>query len=584
MTASQSNLSDVRYGYDLVVAVTQKSINLTLKQYLSNITSPEVILCFVYDSANNIVPIDYNTLVANAKGSDPFAVQSGADPQTDKNLINLAAASFAGAVKARIGLPNAPLNSIPPIVVLGHGAAAPALFNLLCSEFQITGFQYGARGMATWINASQPTTAGHLWYFSANVELNTILVDPTSPVPPAVQQRIIQLQNDPANAFTIQKLFLDLDTAILMSAPTLQGVTPGWAVWNLISATFLGAYFKQLRATGAPVLSYSFTAKAPLPATLQLGSVSRECLALLDNGLPINNPTAAQLDATELVYIGSATTTPPIPVPFSWNWIDLPDVGNFSGVLAVRRDVFLTFLGQLVNRNIANLCFDSTVVVTASGLDLYPAFSTPMSGHPSVFVRVSPIGAPGADGFTKIFDLTFQHNCHGYNWVFTANVNIDYNYTLTGDVSISKNQLRVTLHPQVFMQVQHLEVFVTYTDLAGANYYDKTRTFIYDLNASQNGAIQVTETEHTVDASVPWNLQVKGLMQDQGFTAAMTSFESLLGSSLDSTMTAFANDLAGIINGYQGWVFPGNDAFTFKDVGFSSGLDLITELTYVNPR
>ncbi|MBO3751740.1 hypothetical protein J5X84_37190 [Streptosporangiaceae bacterium NEAU-GS5] len=68
MGASQSDLSD--YGADLVVAVTQASINATLKQLLAGLTAPEVTVCYVYQG-NNLVPIDYQTLVSNANGSPP---------------------------------------------------------------------------------------------------------------------------------------------------------------------------------------------------------------------------------------------------------------------------------------------------------------------------------------------------------------------------------------------------------------------------------------------------------------------------------------------------------------------------------
>jgi hypothetical protein len=584
MSAQESKLSDARYGYDVVVAVTQKSINTTLKQYLAGLSGPVIKLCFVYDQNNDIVPIDLQTLVNNAKGSDPFSVPNGANVKTNQDLINLADANFAGAVKASIGLPQVPPASIPPIVVLGHGASAPAAFNLLCSEFQITGFAYGARGMASWINLSQPTDPTYLWYFAANVDLNITTIDPRSQVPPAVQQRIIQLQKDPANAFTIQKLFLDLDTAILLATPTLQGVPPGWAVWNLITTMFLGAYLQQLRQTGDPVLGYSFVVKAPRPSTLQLRSITRECLPLLNNGQPIPAPTPAELTATALVYTGSMSEAAPVPVPFSWNWIELASIGSFSGVQAVRRDLFFSFLAGLANRNIGSLCYDSTVKVVGSRSLLTPTFSTPPAASPSMFRPVAQPLTIGADGFTKIFDLNFSHPSHGYDWVFTMNLNIDFNYTLTGEIAISQNQIRVVLHPQVYMKVKHLEVFVTYTDLPGANYYDKTRTILYTLGVDQNGAIQVDETATTIDSSAAWNLHLKGLATDQGFTAAMTSFESLLGNTLNSTMDTFDSQLEGMINGYQGWVFPGNDAFTFKNVGFSSGYDLITELTYVNPN
>ena len=87
MSASQSDLSDPRFGYDLAVAVTQASVDVTLKQFLAGVTAPEVIACYVYDANNDLVPIDYETLKANAKGSDPFAVPADADPKTNPDLI-----------------------------------------------------------------------------------------------------------------------------------------------------------------------------------------------------------------------------------------------------------------------------------------------------------------------------------------------------------------------------------------------------------------------------------------------------------------------------------------------------------------
>lgn len=591
MSANQSNLSDPHYGYDLVVAVTQKSVNTTLKQFLAGLNSPEVILCFVYDPNNNLVPIDYKTLVANAKGSDPFVIPNGADPKTNADLINLANVNFAGAVKAKIGLPSAPLNNIPPIAVLGHGAAAPAQFNLLCSEFQISGFQYGARGMSNWINMSQSSSTQKFWYFSANVELNKNTVDPNSPVPPAVQQRIIQLQNDPANAFTIQKLFLDLDTAILLSTPTIEGLPSGWAVWNLISTVFLGAYFKQLRQTGDPVLSYSFTVIAPRPATMQLGSVSRESLPMLDNGQPINNPTPAQLDATQLVYIGSATTTPPIPVPFSWNWVDLSDVTNFSGVLAVRRDVFFSFFINLLNNDIAPLCIDTDISFSYSGTKFKINFSSARSQSPNHFQPVSVIQPPGTDGFTTMATVSYSHIKHNHLEMPLdfSDLTGDFNYTMSGAIAVLGNQIKIRLQAVGYMYFGHGEtVFAHYTDLVGANYYDKTLTVLYTFVVNQNGQLQVSETHEVTDNSVKWNFVPAGLLglvgAENEVKGGLTAMEQNLTSVIDNGFQNYVAQLTAEINGFQGWVFPGNDAFTFKNVRFSTGLDLIAQLTYVNPN
>ncbi len=589
MSASQSNLSDPHYGYDLVVAVTQASVNTTLKELLLGLESPEVTICYVYDQKNNLVPIDYQTLLVNAQGSDPFKVPDGADPATDKDLINLTNANFAGAVRAMLGLPDVPLASLPPVATLGPGTSAPVLYNLLCAEFQVTGFQYGPRGSATWINASQPR-GGTPWYFSANVNLNSTTIDPNSPVPPAVQRRIAELQHEVKNAFSIQKLFLDLNTAVLESVPAIVGIPAGWPVWNLITTVFLGAYFTELQKKGDPVLSYSFTLNAPRPTTLELGSVSRECCPLLDaSGQPISDPTPAQQNAATLVYVGTHSTTPPVPVPFTWNWMELGDVTQYSGVQSVRRDVFLTYFNGLINPSVAPLCLATNVTFTHSGENFRVHYGSPRSDSPQVFQPVTAIGAPGADGFTDVMSLTFVNNSSADEETATKAVEIwgDYNYNLDGTVALNGNQIRIKVRATAYMSFRHREVFVNYTDLAGANYYDKTLTVLYTLGVDQNGALQVTENHSVADNSAAWDFSPKGILGGLGceneVKNGLTSIQQNLAAYIDSAFTGYVSNVTSTINGYRAWVFAGNDAFTFKKVSFSQGLDLIAALTYVNP-
>jgi len=590
MSASQSNLSDLHYGYDLVVAVTQASVDVTLKELLLGLSAPEVTVCYVYDDNNNLVPIDYQTLLVNAQGSDPFKVANGANPATDKDLVNLTNANFAGGVRAKLGLPDVPFANLPPIATLGAGTSAPVLFNLLCAEFQVTGFEYGPRGSTTWYNLSQPS-GGTPWYFSANVYLNSTTVDPNSKVPPAVQQRISQLQHEVQNAFSIQKLFLDLSTAVLESVPTIVGIPSNSQAWNLITTVFLGAYFTELRKNGDPVLNYSFTLNSPRPTTLELGSVSRECCPLLDpSGQPINNPTPPQLNAATLVYTGTQSKTPPVPVPFSWNWVDLGDVTAFSGVESVRRDVFLTYFNGLINPSVAPLCQATKVSLTHDGETFYVSYTSTQSSSPQVFRPIMPIPAPAADGFTDVLSLTFTNNSHdddSESAKIFAEIWGDFNYTLTGTAAIKDNQIRITVRAQAYMSFAHREVFVNYTDLAGANYYDKTLTVLYTLGVDQNGALQVTPTNNVVDNSAKWDFSPGGILgivgAEDDVKNGLTAVEQNLGSVIDSAFTGYVSNMTSTINGYNAWVFAGNDAFTFKKVSFSQGLDLIAQLTYVNP-
>lgn len=585
MSASQSDLSDPKFGYDLVVAVTQASLNATLKRYLDNVTEPEVVACYVYDSNDNLVEIDYTQLKQLAKGSDPFAVPPGADPATNPDLINLASANFAGGVKAMIGLPAVPIANLPPIVTLGSGTDAPVLYNLLCAEFQIAGFEYGPRGEASWINAAQPTGPNaEPWYFSAHVELNPTTIDPHSPVPVDVQERIQQLLDTVGpNAFSVQSLLLDLDTAILESTPTIEGIPPGWAVWTLISQVFLGAYLTGLRANGAPMLGFTFSMTNPPPATMALGALSHECCALLDNGQPIPEPTPAQEGAATFVYLGTPSTTPPTPQPFPWNWVELGDVSAMSGVQAVRRGVFASYLiGVLSQADLAMVCQDTTVNLTHSGDDYTIQYYSNRSPNPASFVATPP-------GDAALLTIGYQHSCHDDSEAadHLTSIHGDYNYTLDGSVTATGNTLVVSMRSQVYMGFNHHEVGINYNDLPGANYYDKTFTTTYQLTVGQDGKLQVNCAKAVTDQSAPWDCDPGGIMGKFGLEKELLGYlqdvTGELDSFLDQAFDEYADGIADVINGYQGWVFPAASSFVFKDVAFSNAQDLISELTYADP-
>src|SRR5512132_1692901 len=168
MSDSNSDLSPT--GFDYVVAVTQDSINATLAEYLYQ-GLKEAILCYAWDDQNppNLLPIDYNALVANAKNTDPFAVPDGT-PGTDQRVQNLNNAGFAFAIEAKLGLPpGVPPSQLPPIVALKPGQSN-VMYTLLFAEFVGTEIVFGPRNSMTWVNVSQPS--GTSWTFSGAVDLN----------------------------------------------------------------------------------------------------------------------------------------------------------------------------------------------------------------------------------------------------------------------------------------------------------------------------------------------------------------------------------------------------------------------------
>jgi hypothetical protein len=599
MTIAQTNLS--AFGYDLVVAVTQKSINATMKGFLDSLTAPEVIACFIYDNNGNMVPIGYEDLKRNAKGSDPFSVADGADSKTNQDLINLAAVLFAGAFKAQIGLPDMhDLKKIPPVVTLQGGTDAPVIFNLLCSEFNIVGFQYTGP-ITHWLNKAQATDDP--WYFNATVNIAKATVPPSPSLPAAVQAKINSLQ---AGTFGVQQLFLDLDTAIKGARnPTFKGVDPLSALAILVDQVFLGAYFKQMRESGQPILGYLVTMSTPDASSLQLGAVVRECCPLLDaSGKPITNPNQAQQDAATFNYLCTVSKTPPTPQTFPWNWVELGEVGSFSGIQAVRREAFADVLASALGVSLnGNFCMSPSIGWTSypgGGHAWYPSFN---SSGPCTFTGAAVNGPVGQNDFTLIRYITWEppQQQAATDWFTNGGMSCRYQvtcqYSFLGWVYLSMNggvsTLRIKLKPVMYFGAEHWESFLDvpyhYHDVEYVQYINLEVTLDLTLTVTSDGRLTVelpTQMPTPTDSSQPfefWHMGLTGRWYGSWIEPVLKNLIQSTKDSLNDRLKNLAAEVKGGLDSSQGWVFPGGKSFTFKKVAFSEYLDLISHITYVEP-
>ena len=590
MSATQSNLSDPSLGYDLVIAVTQASIDAMLKDMLLNLAAAtQIVICCVYDADNNPVLIDYDDLKQRANGSDPFNVTAGADPATNQDLQNLAAARYAGGIQATPGIPYPLIANLPTVITLQNGTNAPVLFSLLCQDFRITALVSSAGAGASWIDQSQssPQAVGTPWCVCTSVALDTGMLDVTNPPPQAtaaLQQRISDLtQSVGAGAFSVQQLLLALDSATLASTPAITGIPAAWPPWPVIAGAFLGPYMAQVAPGGNPALTYSVTVNQPNPATLQLGALSYECCALLNGSSPIQNPTQQQQAAATLSYLGTTGTTPPVAVPFPWNWIELGEVGTYSGVQAVRRADFVNFLAGMLNADVGPLSQATKVSLSHHDEDFDISYGCQAAPNPSSFQPVN-VGPPASDGFTEVLSLAYACKSHDSSSLTVASVYGDFNYTVAGSVAFQGNTIRLVIHAQALMGFSHHELGVHYHDLPDANYYDKTFTFEYQLLVSAAGALVVTPTSSVQDNSARWNFHAGGIAKLTGAENQLKGGLQVMNTNLagyfDSKFTSYADAVTGAINGQNGWVFPGAQSFLFGDIAFSSGQDLVAHLTY----
>lgn len=597
MSTAQSNLSDSAFGYDLVVATTQKSINATMASFLDNLTAPEVIACYRRDGNGKIVPIAYDTLKQEAKGADPFTIPDGASANQD--LKNLAAVGFVGAFKAQIGLPDMQdLSKLPPVVTLRGGAGAPVIFNLLCDEFEIAGFQDDGPGPHIWLHKSQQRDDP--WYLNASVDIAKAAVQARETLPAPVQDRTKTLPN---GSFGVDQLFLDLNTAIKgAKVVTFEGVPPKSPLASLVNEVFLSAYIQQMKKNGQPILGYSVTLTKPDQSTLQIGAVTRECCPLLDgSGHPFANPSKDQQQAATFNYLCTTSTTEPTAKPFTWNWVELGEVGDFSGVQAVRRDTFAKLLASALGAGLdGNFCIDQNVDWTKETLGVgyawYPTFNK--SGH-CAFTQAAVTWPVDPNAFTPFLQLGWrkQPPPSATDWFGNGGMQCQYSitcdYQLAGTVSLSMAgdvpKIRIFLHATLNFMAQHWEItyWTGYNNVEPANYIDYQVTLDLPLTVTADGRITVELPniwpQPTDNSASFYFSRAKGLTGGWFCDWIAPPMEGLIKTEktdLSDRFKHIAEEVKSGLDGARGWVFPGGKSFNFTKVSFSNYLDLITHVTH----
>lgn len=581
MSVSQSNLSAYTYGYDIVVATTQSSINSTIKEFLSDASMPEVIMCYVTDGNGNITSIDYPTLLANTKQSDPFSIPANADATTNPDIQNLAAANFVAAFKAQLGLPGGyAVADIPDAVAFTQGSNAVS-YSLLCAEFTVV--QYIAAtnsAQASWFSASQPPEAA--WLFTANVaiQISTAAQNQYNQLPAAVQS---QIKNMGSTAFSVQQLLFDFDNATLQSSPTIENVTPNTPLYNCLEKDFIEQYFTTLQQNGAPLLGCSIVQTQTGPASLNISNINMCIEAFVDNnGNPI--PAASlqpwQQELFTLNFLCAANNdTLPAPAQFVWNWLDnAADSLQYDGAIAVNVTAFSKWLSAVISPYLIPACITPKAYCKYHDGDIEYGLGFTRSNAAQQYTVLT--GQVIVDGVMQAlnFHYTASNSANGGQEPFIWG-ELKCDYTLTSAVSLGNAQIQITNTITVYMDV----------DFEGGhtkgNYAAYQSVMVFDISVNATGNLQVALQPFTVnDISQPLSISKwANIASQKGLTSLVDNIKAQTQNMAQSFMGGLDNAIESSLNSPQSFIFPGGNTFFFKDVAFSDNLDLVAHITYADP-
>lgn len=576
MSINQSFLSAPQYGYDFVVASTMQAINANLFQFLAENDFPLITQYYWTDSNNQTTVVSLNTLEttpvspdntnpSGTKGVDPATVAGwngqGPKPTGYDDLNN---SSFQCGFIAKIGippgfcLPGVPNpDSLPvlPLMVTFDQSSMSVIFNLYCSTFQVFDASWGRGGMISYNNQSQPS--GSTWFLQTTIPIDTILTNSNLPLAVKAQLKILA-----PNAFSVQKLFFDLDQPAKSTATSVNfgGITPGSALQTILADVFGGLYCSGL--AGMPALGYNILPNSGVsdPSSLGLGSMKMEVNPYIVPAGQGNLPELSTLN-----YLCAQGPTVPPANLFNWNWIDTSASGNqYDGVIAINRNALAQYLAAQMASFVAANCLQPQVRVSTS----YPS----VNYYFPIVAGTPPTPTFPQTGGTV---LNFRYNSAdssdsaGSKWLLDYG-SLDMHSSYTLNVIFQGNTITV---------VQNL---VVYADMCwedsceSGNFVNKIMTDVYTINVSESGNLVLsTPVSNLVDNS---DVPSAGWLEEL-FTG-INDIVDAVAEYVDFKATSFGSLPVALINNF---VFPGGNTFAYANVNFSDNQDLVSYITYLDP-
>ena len=571
--AKASNLSLPQYGYDLVVATTQDAINATTKQFLAAFESQvkEFVACYKYvDRDHQAEPLDYEAAKKAIGGTDPFTIKDGDnDNPKVKALDDL---GFTFAFRAKLGLPSGlPPTAIPDVVMLDQGNAK-VTYQLFFAEFDI--LMLGGRRALEWTKLSQPSGKPWVFKFNVSIDLRTGGDTEFNKLPPDVQKKVKDL--NPGTAFSVQQLYLDLNTAGLQSAPDIVGLDKSTTAYVALTRIFLNTYWERLRKTSGDVLlGYTVKPAKPNPRTPSFvpTDINIEVSPNVDVG---GNPTKKYKLYTLDYLVMSDNHVLPAPAQFPWNWVTEAEETDFHGAMAIKKARFVSYLNQVLSPSLNQICIEPHISISFPkvGQILYRTDPFTKEQTAQTYRMVS-------DGTSKVLTFDYEGKMHvkasqGLAW---AEYGIYCN--THSDVYLENNLIRTST---LFNGHVVLKAFEGGVDGNLVRYKVETS---YMMNVDSQGGLVVKLAEGSpkldnqsqkVDPDIWSRFITLGKINE-----CVDRLQNVILSPISRFLTGHDQSLLDIINGSSAWVFPGAQTFTYKDVYFSDHHDLVTHITYVDP-
>jgi hypothetical protein len=543
LKTSTNTLSDVTLkDYDNVVATTQIAINQTMGEYLSQHPT-DFAIYGIADQNGNVTGTTTDPSKANCYLKGTLQLEKN----TDGNYINL------------VDLYNP-----------GKGNQT-VLYNV---TMQNGDFHFDAGGLT--YNKKQDGTAP--WVFKLFVNLS--MQDVAKSSLPA--DLIKKLQNVDENIFSIQQLYLDLNTAALDS---IEGVTFP-ALVDTPAQQLLTFYLKQQQKTNEAMFGVSVKTKsASVTAPTLAPTYVDFCVTpYVDASGNKSNPN---LDTLNYLVMTNNNTPPSYtPKSFNFNWVTDEQI---HGAMAIKRQPFVNFLLDELKPLLKSLC--PVMYCKADG---------DKSAPNDVVIKLNT----GTDhNFNQTYNagtgeiLSYSYNTHNSNtdtgpWYAYYHFTVSGKYSMNIKVNLVDDTIK--LSGAITASASTSTQFAQSSSSSSTEMPDTTYNWSVDLQLYMDMGTNAQLDLKIINPNFDSNPVVAKHNESwwEKFLNALSGYMKSYTSDLGDLRTSIKSDIEGnlqsnladIVKTANHFVFPGAKTFTFKNPQFSDSQTLVSNITYLNPN
>lgn len=585
-SSNQSSLS--KYGYDMVVAVTQKSVNDVMKRYMLDNEQKEYLLVLKRT-------LDPETETYSFKPIDPIAegimtkIQMLLDTPAEKsertaeqriNYQELYRDKISYVCKAQLGINPEAAENAPNIIQLEKSdinSKFNATFNPIFKVFNLI-YLHSEDDLVLMQKEEQPKDT--IWEFAYSIKLNYKKDIPYSKLPEQLKKDIrsstlIEVPEQYSTLFDIRALYADFTSAMVQQyTPNIENDIQ---LKQFVQIFFEDYVLKDLREKGEDaIFSYSVKPETDILSKMKKSLVVPGAYKYYVSPY-IDESGKEQSEKKDLYTINYIVMEkrkifPELKV-LGWNWVDESERKNKNGCMAVNSERLMESLTEDLKTVTAGACLRPKVGLTDKFvlIDINSSYSTGSFPENAVFEhdRENP----------RLYRLVYEQSAKdGINasGAFGIYVGLKITYKLVVTVEMKdNNQMEIVIRYEGLMDLQ-----------TGASHSDgrmagNEHRCLLSINTDKDGhltvgrSITTTPLDEDIDHNVFVDIFTAGT--DRQCINNLIKFTDRIGDNIGNRITTV---LGKVFDNTIHWVLPGNDTFDFKNPLFSVGNDLVVDLTY----